>query len=183
MAISNSRLCAAGRKTLIGICLLLSTSAALAASAFISGASIERDGDSASISVILACQVRYLGHAPTNRAAVFRIQLESTTACKGVPPSIANLQEYYLPSRAADANLTSIEYDGTSFGSQILTLSFSKSASLSVVSDAIDDRLRIVANFGQPVAKKTVSRTVTGQRVERPAPLKPVFVINLESAR
>ena len=182
-------------------------SEAMAGSAFISGASVERDGNNASIDILLACQVRYLTHTPGSRSSVFRIQVESTNSCKGVSPLVANTQEYYLPARAAEVGLTSIDYDGTSFGNQALTLSFSKSVSLSIVADAITDRIRVAIEFDKPAPQRTSSRRVTSQpaanptstsltaaspavtnermtsrRVQRPEPQMPVFVVNLGSS-
>ena len=186
-----------GRHNLLGLVVLLGSPAALAGPAFVSGASVERDGNSASITVLLACHVRYLEHTPTSRATVFRIQLESTNSCNGVSPAVANTQEYYLPTRADEAKLTSIEYDGTSPGHQVLTLSFSKVVSLSVVADSVNDRVRVNVDVDASAIQPTASRQTepvqpaastatpgtTSHLVQRPDPKMPVFVINLGSSR
>lgn len=180
------------------LAVVLACPEATASSAFVSGASINREGDNASVTILLACQVRYLTHTPSGTSSVFRIQIESTNTCNGVSPTVANGQDYYLPARASEVNLTSIDYDGSAFGNQVLTLSFSKSVSLSVVPDAVNDRLRLTIDFDpsapqrtssplvstQPLANKpaaTQQRTTTRQ-VQRAAPELPVFVINLESS-
>jgi hypothetical protein len=182
--------------------VLLASSATLAGPAFVSGASVERDGNNASITILLACQVRYLTHTPGSSASTFRIQLESTNSCNGVSPMIANTQEYYLPARAAEVNLTSIDYDGTAFGNQVLTLSFSKNVFLSIDADAVSDRFRVAIDFDKPAPQRTSSRSVaskaavspaaakqavtgeraTSSRVQRPEPQMPVFVVNLGSS-
>ena len=176
------------RQILLGLMVLLSSSAALAGPAFIAGANVESGGNGANVTILLACQVRYITHTPTNHASVFRIQLESTNTCNGVSPLVANTQEYYLPARAADARLTSIDYDGTTIGYQVLTLSFSKSVSLSLVTDSISDRVRLSVDFDRPVAaqpmaaRQSTRQVATSSRVQRPDPVMPVFVINLESS-
>lgn len=187
-----------GRQYLIGIAVLLVSSAAQAGPTFISGASVERDGNHASISVLLACDVRYLTHTPISRASVFRIQLESTSSCKGVSPTVADTQQYYLPARASEVSLTSIDYDGSAYGNQVLTLSFSTNVSLSIIANAIGDRIGFRIDFDRPIQRLSTSRPATNpqpmankpaasipmasKRVQRPEPLLPVFVINLASS-
>jgi len=164
--------------------VLLLSATVNATPAFISGASVERDGDHVRLTILLACQVDYVSKTPDNRATAFRIQLDSTGVCKGAPPTIAKTQEYYLPARAADAKLTSLDYDGSMFGNQILTLTFSDVVSLRVDNLSADDQLRIAIDFNapQPLPVRGAARKSVSHRVRRSAPAMPVFVINLESS-
>jgi len=158
----------------------------MAAQPFISGAIVDRNGNSARITILLACQVQYMGHTPTNRASVFRIQLEPTASCKGAPPSIANTQGYFLPARAAEVELSSIDYDGTTFGNQALTLSFAANVSITMMPPSVSDRITVTVTFDAPVVRRETSQQRVSRRVlpaEPPAPKKEVFVINLESSR
>lgn len=178
--------------------MLLVSSAAQAGPTFVSGASVEREGNRASISVLLACDVRYITHTPNNRASVFRIQLESTNSCKGVSPTVADTQQYYLPARASEVNLTSIDYDGSAYGNQVLTLSFSTNVNLSIIASAVGDRIGFSIDFDRPIQRLDTSRPTTNPQplankpaatvpttsklVKRAEPLLPVFVINLASS-
>jgi len=100
---------------------------------------------------------------------------------------VANTQEYYRPARADDAYLTSIDYDGSAYGRQVMTLSFSRAVTLSVGSRAVGDRLQVAVEFNRveprPAAPAMVNtRKTASRRVEHATPPMPVFVVNLSSS-
>jgi len=152
---------------------------------FLTGASVSEHDNGASISVLLACHVNYVNHAPTGRASTFRIQIDSTQVCNGSSPTVARTQQYYLPARSEKAKLTSMEYDGTAFGNPMLTLTFSDPVNLSI--DTLSgDRLSFSVDFNLPepaAVVTTAAREVSPTRqVQRSSLATPVFVINLESS-
>jgi len=173
-----------GRNFLHFVAMLLWCSVATAGPAFVTGASIDRDeaNESAGLTILLACQVNYLSHTPGNSATLFRIEIDVTSSCKGVSPTIANTQEYYLPARASEARLTSIDYDGMSYGSQFLSLSFSEPVSLSINGKTMDDRLQFTVDFEKRTKRQASTQRKSSHRVVQVEPSGPVYVINLESS-
>lgn len=163
--------------------------AANAATRFVTGASIRTNDGGAEISVEFACRMEYLTHLPAYRGKRLRIQLGTTGLCRGAAPSLAtDSREQFRPLHADKARLTEIAYDGDTAVGPTLTLEFSEVLRFDVVPGAAGDRLSIRVQFdgadkaavaaAAPAATRNAS-----QRVRRPEPEQPQYVINLSSSR
>ena len=173
---------------LLAYAVLVPAGIASAAPGFISGSKISRGSVIAEMTVQFACDVQYLGHNPAGRGDQLRVQMESTTICKGTPPSIAQGREQYRPLDADDAHVVSIEYDGDSSAGQLLRVNFSEEVRFDVRHGPGRDTItvRVFLASGEPAGEQETAPTVpTAGRhlVPREASPLPKFVINLESAR
>jgi len=155
-----------------------------AASGFVTGASVTREGDVAEISVRFACRIEYVDHLPVNRGDKLRVQIESTGICVGSSPMIANSRAQYRPLNADVANLLEIDYDGESSSGQVVTLVFGDAVRYDVSHDRIRNHLNVTVHLdGGPAkpAAETSGRSST--RVRDVAESQPRYVINLSSSR
>ena len=170
-------------KLAAGLLLLSFASSTFAASGFIVGSNIRSGTNVAEISIQLACAVEYIDHLPTGRTDRLRIQIESTTICNGVSPTIANSRELHRPLNADQAKLVEISYDGDTSAGQSLTLTFSEDVSFEVVNRGTTNDMVVRVFLNQVVESAPVETRAPAARVlQEPQPQIP-YVINLSSSR
>lgn len=165
-----------------GLVLLLGCPTVFGAPRFVTGATVSSDEDVAVITVQFACKVEYLSHVPVNRGNRLRVQVDPTTICAGVAPSLARTQEQYRPLNADAAKLMEINYDGELSSDSTLTFVFSDAVRYSVSHSGGKNRIvvRVQVDEATSTAGPLSSRSA-GVRVPR-APEKPqTYVINLSS--
>lgn len=168
---------------LASLALLFCASATWAASGFIVGSSIKRGTNIAEISIELACAVEYVDHLPTVKSDRLRIQIESTTVCNGVSPTIANTRELHRPLEADLAKLVEISYDGDTPAGQSLTLAFSEDVSFEVIHQGTTSDM-VVRVYLNKVEARDIPRSGTSSARVAQTPATPsTYVINLSSSR
>ncbi len=170
------------RNLVAAVVLLGLASTSIAASGFIVGSNIKRGTNIAEISIQLACAVEYVDHLPTGRTDRLRIQIEATTLCNGVSPTIAGSREQHRPLDADLARLVEISYDGDTPSGQSLTLTFSEDVSFEVVHGGTTNDM-VVRVFLNKVAERPPQASgASGVRVERQPEPESSYVINLSSS-
>ena len=102
----------------------LAWSTSMAAPGFITSSNISTGDVYTEITIRLGCDVAYLGHLPASKGDALSIDIETTTICHGVPPSLADSREIHRPLAADEVGLLHIEYDGERTGQKQLRLSF-----------------------------------------------------------
>ena len=164
------------------VLLVLLSANSEAAAGFIHSGVVQRGDVYAEISLKLSCNVHYIGHSPNTRSDVLRIQVEATTVCAGVAPSIAETQQIFRPQGADDAWLSSIEYDGESVGDQQLRLNFRQDVRFDVRQvNANNFAIRVFPD--EAVARHNApDRQVAARRVDEVPAQDVRYVINLESS-
>ncbi len=171
------------RNPLVLLSLLAIAPGILAAPGFIVGAKIRGGTNVAEITIQFACAVEYVDHFPANESDRMRIQIESTTLCNGVPPTVAYTREQLRPADAEVARLLEISYDGDSATDQALTLAFSETVSFAVEQNGTSNEIVIrvypnkVSEAPKPVPGPTSVRTV------RDTSEPSSYVINLSSSQ
>lgn len=156
----------------------------LAESQFIVKTTVTPEDGAAEITIDLACNTEYIGHAPVKHGNRLRIQLDVTTMCSGSPPSVASKRELFRPLHADAAKLVELDYDGGTGGSQVLTLSFSEDVSFDVLHSGISDRLSIRVFLAPPVAVPSRQPSERSSVLVSPKPVpQPVYAINLSSSQ
>jgi tetratricopeptide (TPR) repeat protein len=170
-------------KLVAGFLLLFLTSGAFAASGFIVGSSIKRGTNIAEISIQLACAVEYVDHLPTERTDRLRIQIESTTICNGVSPTIASTRELHRPLDADRAKLVEISYDGDTSAGQSLTLTFTEDVSFEIVHQGTTNDMVVRVYLNQVVERPVPETRAPSVRVTRTPDPQSLYVINLSSGR
>jgi hypothetical protein len=168
---------------IIGVLLLGSMSAALAASRFVTGASISSTDTVATITVEFACKVEYLGHLPVSRGNRLRVQLEPTSICAGASPTIAKAREQYRPLNADDARLLELDYDGELSSTPTLTFVFSDAVNYEVSYSGGRDRIVVQVHLDTAVPAPVARSGASGVRVPSAAQEPQTFVLNLSSSR
>ena len=166
-----------------GVLLLLVMSSTFAASGFIVGSNIRSGTNIAEISIQLACAVEYVDHFPTGVSDRLRIQLESTTICNGVSPTVASSRESHRPLDADLAKLVEISYDGDTPSAQSLTLTFSEDVSFEVVHEGTTNDMVVRVFLNKVLASAAPTTGSTSSRVAREAESPTTYVINLSSSR
>lgn len=171
------------RQYLAGLALLCLAPGAFAAPGFVAGSKVTRGNTTAEISIQFACRVEYVDHLPANRGDRLHIQLESTTICTGVSPTVAQSRQQYRPLGADKAKLLEIGYNGGTAGGQRLTLAFSEVVRFEVVHSGVSNNMIVRVFLNQPGTTTPSKSATTSVRVQRsPAPA-PEYVINLSSSR
>ena len=164
--------------------LLLSVAATVsAAPGFIAGSNITRGTSVAEISIRFACSVQYLGHLPVPEGDRLRIQLESTNACNGVSPTIAQSRQQHRPLDADKASLIEVDYDGDTAGGQILTLVFNESVRYEVIHGAVSNDMTVRVFFADSGRARAEASGASGIRVQSPPDKQSAYVINLSSSK
>ena len=182
MAVFSGRRCCVLR-CLTSLALLCYASGTLAASGFIVGSNIKRGTNIAEISIQLACAVEYVDHLPTGRTDRVRIQIESTSICNGVSPTVAYSREQHRPLEADLAKLVEISYDGDTSAGQALTLAFSEDVSFEVIHRGTTNDMVVRVYLNKvPEAQLPESRAPGVRVTQAPEPVS-TYVINLSSSR
>ena len=171
--------------------LVLPVSPALAGPGFIGSSKVSIDDSSAdllaSIEIRFNCKAQYLRHDPRSNGDRIRIFLEPTSICNGVSPVVAESRSRLRPFNADSAHLIELEYDGTSAGGPVLTLSFSKPVAFDVdmsrIAFDVVVHVRESALQALPAESVQTAPTVPHRQVARPKPITPDYVINLASFR
>ena len=76
-----------------------------AATTFITGTTVSPAADGIDIVVELACNAEYISHTPTRGGDRLRIQLDVTTVCRGISPTIIKSRGLHRPVNADIAKL------------------------------------------------------------------------------
>jgi hypothetical protein len=182
VAIFSGRKCGIWQ-CLTSLALLCYASGTLAASGFIVGSNIKRGTNIAEISIQLACAVEYVDHLPTGRTDRVRIQIESTTICNGVSPTVAYSREQHRPLEADLAKLVEISYDGDTSAGQALTLAFSEDVSFEVIHRGTTNDMVVRVYLNKVPETQLPESRAPGVRVpQAPEPVS-TYVINLSSSR
>ena len=173
-----------GWRRLAEIFPLFAVATVFAAPGFISGSQITRGALYTEISIQLACVVEYLDHLPANRGERLRINLQATTICSGVSPTIIEEPQSYRPQDADAANLVEIDYESDTAAGQTLTLVFSEAVRYDVVHQDTSNSVtvRVFPSVPSAAAPKEISGT-PGMRVQREPEPESSYVINLSSSR
>jgi len=169
--------------------LFLPVSPALAGPGFIGSSRVSIDDSSAdslaSIEIRFNCKAQYLRHDPRGSGDRVRIFLEPTSICNGVSPVVAESRSRLRPFNADSAHLIELEYDGTSAGGPVLTLSFSKPVAFDVDMSGIafDVVVHVRESTLQalPVESVQTAPAEPHRQVSRPIPVTRDYVINLAS--
>jgi len=168
------------------LALLAAAGTAAAAPGFITGSKVNRGSVIAEVTLWFACDVQYLGHNPAGQGDQLRVQLEATSICDGVPPSVAGNREQYRPLDADAAHILSIEYDGDLPGGQLLRVNFTEELRFDVRHGPERDSITVrvfLASAGTADQSVAAGPSSVSRMVKRdPLPM-PRFVINLESSR
>jgi hypothetical protein len=170
-------------KLVAGLVLLFAAPVVFAASGFIVGSNIRSGANIAEISIQLACAVEYVDHLPTGRTDRLRIQIESTTICNGVSPTIANSREQHRPLDADKAKLLEISYDGDTSAGQSLTLTFTEEVSLEVIHQGTTNDMVVRVYLNQVAEKRPQQDRAPTVRVPQKPQPQSLYVINLSSSR
>lgn len=167
-----------------GLVLLLVCHSVFAAPRFVTGATVSKDEDVAVITVQFACRVEYINHLPANRGNRLRVQIDPTTICAGVAPTVARTREQYRPLNADLANLLEIDYEGELSSVATLTFVFSDAVRYEVSYSAGANRIivRVYGDEATVTARSPGSRSA-GVRVQREPEAPRTYVINLSSSR
>lgn len=161
----------------------LAWSAAHAAPGFVTSTNISSGDVYTEIAVRLGCDVTYLGHVPGSKGDVLTINLEATTICHGVPPSLADSRDLHRPLAADEVGLLHVEYDGERPGPKQLRLSFAKEVHFLVTPGNLSETVivRVLHDSDDSVAAPPVDGA-TSRQVNRVTATPARFVINLESS-
>lgn len=161
----------------------LAWSTSHAAAGFITSSNISTGDVYTEITIRLGCDVTYLGHLPAAKGDALSIDLETTSICHGVPPSLADSREIHRPLGADEVGLVHVEYDGERPEQKQLRLSFAGEVHFLVTPSNISETVvvRVLNNTG-PAATTPTSSGATGRRVNRVKATPARFVINLESS-
>ena len=161
----------------------LTWSASHAATGFITSSNVSSGDVYTEITIRFGCDVTYMGHLPRDTGDVLTIDLETTTICHGMPPSVADSRATHRPPAADKAALIQIEYDGERHGEKKLRLSFAKEVQFLVAPVNMSDTV-VVRVLSKPdnVGAEVRSSGALGRQVQRARPTSDRFVINLESS-
>jgi hypothetical protein len=167
-----------------GLFLLLACPAVFGAPRFVTGATVSSDEDGAVITVQFACKVEYLDHLPVSRGNRLRVQIDPTTICAGVAPTLARSQEQLRPLNADAANLLEIDYEGEYSSVATLTFVFNDVVHYSVSYGGGKNRIivRVHADEATSAALPLRSRS-PGTRLQTKPEAPRSYVINLSSSK
>lgn len=169
---------------IIGALLLCFESSALGASRFVTGATVRNDDNVAIITVQFACKVEYVSHLPVNRGNRLRVQVDPTTICSGVAPTVAKSQEQYRPLNADAAKLLEINYDGDLPAVPTLTFVFSDAVRYEISYSGGQNRIIVRVNTDEAITTApTASSGAAGVRVPSAPVAARTYVLNLSSSR
>ena len=158
-------------------------SAASAASDFITSTNIKRGDVYTEIRIRLGCDVNYLSHLPASKGDSLTINLESTTICHGVSPTLAETRAMHRPIAADEAGLLHVEYDGERPGEKQLRLSFSDEVHFLVTPADMSETIVVrVLHRPEPSTEAADTGRRMSRQVQRDEPQAARFVINLESS-
>ena len=167
----------------IAVLLLCISATASGAARFVTGANVSKDGDIATITVQFACNVEYISHAPETRGYRLRIQLDPTTICAGVAPSLARTKEQYRPLNADLASLVEIDYEGELATTPTLTFIFNDAVQYSVFHSNGNRIVVSVQSDAVAPAAAESGRSAAAVRVRQEPESERLYVINLSSSR
>ncbi|MCH9695291.1 MAG: SPOR domain-containing protein [Gammaproteobacteria bacterium] len=171
-------------RVLVVVWLLCFTASVNAAPGFITGTTVKEDGDVAVISVQFACKVEYISHLPVSRGSRLRVQIDPTTICTGIAPSLAKTREQYRPLNADIAKLLEIDYDGESPSNPVLEFVFRDAVRYEVSYSGGKNRVIVRVHVGDR-ASTSPSHTsgAAGVRVRAEPEELRFYEINLSSSR
>jgi len=164
--------------------LALAWSTSHAAPGFITSSNVSTGDVYTEITIRLGCDVTYLGHLPASKGHELTINLEATTICHGVPPSLADSRAMHRPVAADEAGLLHVEYDGERPGQKQLRLSFTDEVRYLVTPASMSGTVivRVLRDTDQADTAVVASSGAKGRRVQRVKAAPARFVINLESS-
>jgi tetratricopeptide (TPR) repeat protein len=181
--------------------------AALAAGVFIENIQVSKRGDEATVTIDLACPMRFQSDVNTQAGVLIEIRVAPLDACRQVGVGEGIASEVYRPESGRLAHLTEIEYESLGLGDNLLIFHFDRPVSYRVAQrgDLRTVELRVlVGNDSVPQvtavpAAPTPRPTQAAPRAAPPpttpsdrAPIRsrvrapfvvPDYVINLQSSR
>jgi tetratricopeptide (TPR) repeat protein len=150
---------------------------------FITSSNISTGDVYTEITIRLGCDVTYLGHLPNAKGDTLSIDLDTTSICHGVPPSLADSREIHRPLGADAVGLVHVEYDGERSEQKQLRLSFSSEVNFLVSSRNMSETVVVrILRDASPAATVSTSSGAIGRQVNRVKAAPTRFVINLESS-
>ena len=168
---------------IVAVVALFANGGAHSASGFITSSNISSGDVYTEITIRLGCDVNYLGHLPAAKGDSLTIDLETTTICHGVPPSLADSREMHRPLSADEVGLLHVEYDGERLGQKQLRLSFEDEVHFLVAPGQLSQTVVIrVLHKPENTNAGTQSSLAAGRQVQRIKAAPSRFVINLESS-
>jgi tetratricopeptide (TPR) repeat protein len=186
---------------------LVTPGAALAAGVFIEDIQVSKRGDEATVTIDLACPMRFQSDVNTQAGVLVEIRVAPLDACRQVGVGEGIASEVYRPESGRLAHLTEIEYESLGLGDNLLIFHFDRPVSYRVAQrgDLRTVELRVlVGNDSVPQATPAPAAPMprVTQAVPRAAPppttpsdrapirsrvrapfVVPDYVINLQSSR
>ena len=180
---------------------------ALAAGVFIEDIQISKRGDEATVTIDLACPMRFQSDVSTQAGVLIEIRVAPLDACRQVGVGEGVASEVYRPESGRLAHLTEVEYESLGLGDNLLILHFDRPVGYRVSQRGdlrtVELRVRVgndIAPQATPVpAAPTPRPAQPAPRVALPstppsdrAPIRsrvrapfvvPDYVINLQSTR
>ena len=154
---------------------LMGLRSAFAAGQFIEDIRISRRGDEATISIELACPMRFQSDVLTPAGVLIEIRVAPLDGCRelGVGGGIAS--ELYRPASGRLAHLVEVEYESLGLGDNLLLLTFDRPVDYRVAQRGdlrtLELRLRVEAGNPPPIAAE---RPATSQAAPVAAPTPAV---------
>lgn len=179
---------AAANKVSLALVLLAGLAAsappALAQSTLVSGGSARAGSVYSELTIDFNCEVTYIDHDPAGDSEVVRVQIEVTSLCYGVPPSVAEGREMIRPLGADEIGLNQLEYIGDMAGSRVVRLEFDKPVTVMPPRRGSSRLLSLRLIPRKASGDNAVAASnAPGRRIARPAPPTTKYVINLESSQ
>ncbi len=182
MVISHSN--HAGCRWVVAAMLAVVTQLAWAGPGFISSARVSGDDLNADIEISFNCKAQYLRHEPQGTGDHVRIYLDPTGICNGVPPLVASSRALMRPINSDKAQLSDLEYDGSSAAGSVLTLSFSEPVDYTIDMSGISFELVVhVRPASAQIAPAAERPAVAHRQIVQPKLETADYAINLASFR
>ncbi len=194
--------------TCVGAALaMVAMRAALAAGMFIEDIQVSKRGDEATVTINLACPMRFQSDVNTPAGVLLEIRVAPLDACRqlGVGEGVAS--ELYRPESGRLAHLTEIEYESLGLGDNLLIFHFDRPVDYRVAQRGdlrtLELRVRVGSDLvpqAAPVPAESTPRSTQALPRAAPAPATPSdrapltsrvrapavvsdYVINLQSTR
>lgn len=177
--------------------------AAVGAGQFVEDVRISRRGDEATVTIALACPMRFRSDAAAPGGAALEIRIAPLDGCRqlGAPDGIAS--ELYRPAGGHLAHLVDVEYEALGLGESLLLLGFDRRVDYRVAQRGdlrtlelrvrvADDGELLVPAAPEPLPPERGENAQAAQRTPERAPLAPRvrtpavvadYVVNLQSTR
>ena len=191
----------------VALCVLAFARVAFAAGVFVEDIQVSKRGDEATVTIGLACPMRFRSDLATQGGALLEIRVAPLDACRQVGVGEGVASEVYRPESGRLAHLAELEYESLGLGDNLLILHFDRPVDYRVAQRGdlrtLELRVRLsgdVASQPAPVAPAPApSSAAPAPRTAAPPPtpsdrapitsrvrapfVVPDYVINLKSTR